>query len=126
MCSGKNSFFRKRDDIVTPFKISSLRDLSIRQHTKTKENLVNIYQKGVSFKKYGRVKGNMNYVEDAWDIQISPINFQYAYLNNGVYTKSNYSEMRIRDKYIKIRIKYSGTMYAIINAIKTYFTISYS
>ena len=124
--NNKNSFFRKRDDIVTPFKISSLRDLSIRQHTKTKENLVNIYQKGVSFKKYGRVKGNMNYVEDAWDIQISPINFQYAYLNNGVYTKSNYSEMRIRDKYIKIRIKYSGTMYAIINAIKTYFTISYS
>jgi len=63
--NNKNSFFRKRDDIVTPFKISSLRDLSIRQHTKTKEDLVNIYQKGVSFKKYGRVKGNMNYVEDA-------------------------------------------------------------
>ena len=34
--------------------------------------------------------------------------------------------MRIRDKYIKIRVKYDGTKYAIINALRTLFTISYS
>ncbi len=34
--------------------------------------------------------------------------------------------MRIRDKYIKIRVKYDGTQYAIINALKTLFTISYA
>ena len=32
----------------------------------------------------------------------------------------------IRDKYIKIRVKYDGTQYAIINALKTLYTISYA
>jgi hypothetical protein len=69
----------------------------------------------------------MQYVEDSWDIQIQPICFKYAYLNKeGVLSFSKDSEMRIRDKYLKIRVKYDGTKYAIINAIKTMFTISYA
>ena len=75
---------------------------------------------------FGRMRGNMQYLEDAWDIQIQPISFQYAHTDGATLYFTPKTEMKIRDKYIKIRVKYSGTQYAIINAIKTLFTISYA
>ena len=30
--------------------------------------------------KYGRVRGNMQYLEDYWNIEIRPINFEWCYL----------------------------------------------
>jgi hypothetical protein len=39
---------------------------------------------------------------------------------------TNGKESRIRDKYMKVRVKYSGNDLAIIQGIKTVFTISYS
>jgi hypothetical protein len=103
-----------------------LRDLSLREHNKTREKLIQVYQKGNDIKTQGRLKGNMQYVEDSWDVQIQPITFKYVYLKDGVLSYSIPSEMKIRDKYIKIRVKYAGNQYAIINALKTFFTISYA
>ena len=105
---------------------SILRDINIRQDSKTKEKLVQIYQKGNNIKTEGRLKGNMQYVEDSWDVQIQPITFKYSYLKNSGFTLSTNNEMKIRDKYIKIKVKYSGTKYSIINSLKTFFTISYA
>ena len=93
-----------------------------------------MYQKGANMKygldsnnrPYGRLRGNMQYLEDSWDIQIQPITFQYAYVSQGELKFSKDMEIKIRDKYIKIRVKYSGTQYAIINALRTLFTISYA
>lgn len=102
------------------------RDITIREYNKTKEKLVNSFQRGLDMKDYGRMRGNMHYVEDFWDVQIQPITFKYAYLSGGELAFTNNSEMRIRDKYIKIRVKYDGTEYAIINALNTFFTISYA
>jgi hypothetical protein len=47
--------------------------LTIREHNKTKEKLIRIYQKGADIKTgkddqnnlYGRRRGNMQYVEDS-------------------------------------------------------------
>ena len=83
-------------------------------------------QDGKDFVNYGRTKGNMHYVEDSWDIQIQPIKIRYAYLKDGEIRFSKISEMRIRDKYIKIRVKYDGKKHSIINALRTLFTISYA
>lgn len=121
-----NSFYRDRALLTPPFNMSALKDLTIREHSKTKEKLVNTYQKGADIKKYGRVKGNMQYLEDSWDIQIQPINLSYAYVSNGNLLFTPKVEMKIRDKYIKIRVKYKGDQYAIINALRTLFTISYA
>lgn len=115
-------------------KSDLLRDLSLRRHNKTKENLIVAFQKGADMKygkdslgrPYGRLRGNMQYLEDSWDVQIQPITFKYAYLNGGEIAFTNLTEMKIRDKYIKVRVKYDGTKYAIINAIRTLFTISYT
>lgn len=68
----------------------------------------------------------MQYVEDSWDVQIQPISFKEVRLNNDKkLVTSEVKEMKIRDKYIKIRVKYKGDKYAIINALRTLYTISY-
>ncbi len=102
------------------------KDLKIYQDNKTKENFVQSYQKGLDIRSVGRLSGNMQYVEDFWDVQIQPISFKQAYLSSGNLALSDYTESRIRDKYIKIRIVYDGTKYAIVNALKTLFTLSYA
>ena len=115
----------------------------------------------------GRLRGNSQYKEDRWDIQIPSINFINKnedpwiypplilnYLpkdinikeieNNTFKLPSQYQnlkkdevilpypklsirkETKIRDKYIKIRVRYSGKNLAIITAIHTLYTISYA
>lgn len=131
----------------------------------------------------GRLRGNMNYQNDVWNIQINPIIFvqrNEPAWNTAKLTKetidkvpisvgnspipddlkgfdissttpvedympedlrrlgygledidtSNWwdgrKEARLRDKYIKIRVRYTGEELAIITALKTLFTISYA
>lgn len=146
----------------------------------------------------GRIRGNMNYQEDFWDIQINPIIFveknefnadgsstwvdgnvpisvgnspipndlkgfdinpndkasnympqdlidkgydwknidtsdwttyQYKDNNGNIHTDVNASarkETKIRDKYLKVRIRYTGDELAVITALKTLYTISYA
>lgn len=62
--------------------------------------------------KFGRRIGNIQYKEGLWFAQIEPI----------LDPKHN-REVRIRDKWAKIRIRYSGRDLAIITAIKTLINI---
>lgn len=118
---------------------------------------------------YGRIRGNMQYKEDEWDVQINPLNIvqknESEWLNsNGDSTnkipvelnqnplpsdvlttsletpkdfgdrwyvtwnweESQMKEAKIKDKWVKIRIRYSGNKLAIITAIRTLYSISYS
>lgn len=79
--------------------------------------LVHTYQKGLKLKDVGRRLGNMEYKEDFWDVQISPIRYMKG---------STFKETRIRDKYVRVRVRYSGTELALITAIETIFTQSYA
>lgn len=131
----------------------------------------------------GRLRGNMNYQGDVWNIQINPIIFvqrNEPAWNTAKLTKetidkvpisvgnspipndlkgfditsetpvedympqdlidlgygpedidtsdwwSGRKEARLRDKYIKIRVRYTGEELAIITALKTLYTISYT
>lgn len=131
----------------------------------------------------GRLRGNMNYQGDVWNIQINPIIFvqrNEPAWNTAKLTKetidkvpisvgnspipndlkgfditsetpvedympqdlidlgygpedidtsdwwSGRKETRLRDKYIKIRVRYTGEELAIITALKTLYTISYA
>jgi len=121
-----NSFYGFRNPVTEPFNMSELRDLSIRENNKTKEKMISVYQKGADIKQYGRRKGNMQYLEDSWDIQIQPISYPYAYLAGGLLELTNPLEIKIRDNYVKLRVKYTGTQYAIVNALRTLFTISHA
>lgn len=77
----------------------------------------------VSFR---RLKGNMHYVEDSWDIQIQPVRFRYAFMKGDKLRFSSFVEMKVRDKYVKIRVSYTGKKLVIINAIRTLLTISHA
>ena len=65
--------------------------------------------------KYGRRVGNTQYKEDSWYTQIEPI-----YLNK---VGQREREARIRDKWARIRIRYTGEDLAVITAIKTLINI---
>lgn len=126
--------------------------------------------KNMPFNKYdqnniliGRLRGNSQYKEDKWDIQIPSINFinknespwiyppivldylpedvdfdlthnytlpkQYQKLDSDQlisYSGSVRKEAKLRDKYIRIRVRYSGKQLAIITAIHTLYTTSYA
>ena len=79
------------------------------------------------------MRGNITYKEDAWYLTIDPIYFRKADSPNyneetKTYNPTQYSSgtkmsdwksTRIRDKWCKIRIKYTGKDLVLISAIKT-------
>ena len=44
------------------------------------EYRVHTEQLANDMKKYGRIRGNMEYLEDLWNVEIRPVAFKYAYL----------------------------------------------
>lgn len=143
------------------------------------------HTKAVDMQSKGRLRGNMQYNEDQWLVQINPINIVQKnekswdsedlignrtiskdkvpielgqspipdeVLENGDITydpddqtnndipqnsinraivswnwnESQMSEVKVKDKWIKIRVRYSGTKLAIITAITTLYSISYA
>ena len=90
------------------------------------------FQKGIDLKKvpYRRI-GNMHYLEDTWRVEIKPSRFNHMLfvkeeddIVSGLDLKSK--ETRIRDKYCKIKVTYSGTKLAVITALNTLFTESFA
>lgn len=96
------------------------------------DNVTNKYgllinQECKNIKEYGRMKGNIHYKEDAWYITIEPIQYKKKHkINNQINVSNDYSSTRIRDKFLKIRVKYSGEDLAIISSLKTLMTLSYA
>ena len=74
--------------------------------------------KNIENSNYGRRLGNIHYKEDSWYLTIEPIKFKdYP-------EAEKYSSARIRDKFVKIRVKYSGEDQVIITAIKSLYTLT--
>ena len=125
------------------------------------------HQRGNDIVEVGRLRGNMQYKEDIWNVEIRPIFFNQRnedpwsvppiILNNVpqitateireedlpagyditdientpddelIYTGwTDRKSTRIRDKYLKVRIRYAGNELAIISALKTIYRISFS
>lgn len=91
--------------------------------------LLKVNQPCYDIKNYGRMRGNITYKEDAWYLTIDPILFRKADSENVEYgvtgntdideKRQDYKSTRIRDKWCKIRIKYTGKDLVLISAIKT-------
>lgn len=91
--------------------------------------LLKVNQPCYDIKNYGRMRGNITYKEDAWYLTIDPILFRKADSENAEYgvtgntdideKRQDYKSTRIRDKWCKIRIKYTGKDLVLISAIKT-------
>ena len=76
--------------------------------------------------KYGRRLGNIEYKEDKWNLTLTPIYYKQKELKNGEIAESKINSTRIRDKWIKIRIKYTGEKLVVISAIQTLMTLSFA
>lgn len=103
----------------------------IRYDEQLNEYRIHDEQLGNDVWKYGRVRGNMQYLEDYWNIEIRPINFKWCWLPEDSTETSDLqfkqiAEARHRDKYIKIKVRYSGEDLAVIQAISTLYNESYS
>lgn len=90
------------------------------------EERVHTESLGNDMKQYGRVRGNMQYLEDLWDIEIRPVKIKYAYFANNQLQFIDAKEARHRDKYIKIKVRYSGEDLAVIQGILTMFEYSFA
>ena len=93
------------------------------------EQRVHTEQLGNDVKKYGRLRGNMQYLEDLWDIEMRPIKFKWAYAEKDRYNRWELKfipskESRHRDKYLKVRVRYSGEDLTVIQGIITMFDYS--
>lgn len=117
----KEEFVKQTDEnIKYKFPIISLPENKIYQ-TKltfdkvTNENKLLMHQDCLNIKDFGRRLGNISYIEGKWYVVLQPIYYEDKTLKT----------TRLRDKWAKIRIKYSGEKLAIITAIQTLMNISY-
>lgn len=171
-------YYHLKDDVPTK-NFSALSGGEIVYYKDLNEYRIWTHCKAVDMNKNGRLRGNMQYQEDKWEVQINPMNLvqknepQWKNLNNENtskipvelrqspipdevlvdeegnpkteliipdsfkegdgrgytlwdWTDSQIKESKLKDKYIKIRVRYSGNKLAIISAIKTLYAISYS
>lgn len=157
-------YHRKKGEVNTE-DFSALAGAEIVKYDNLNEYRIWNHCEAVDLSK-GRLRGNMQYKEDKWDVQINPINLvqknedQWLDINGNptdkipielnqnplpdvlltkdevnitsddrgvtVWNDCKQSEAKLKDKFIKIRIRYSGKDLAIINAIKTFYSASYS
>ena len=90
------------------------------------ETRVRTEQLGNDMRKYGRIRGNMQYLEDLWDVEIRPLQLEWCYVQDEKLMKKKMTETRHRDKYLKVKVRYSGEDLALIQAIMTIFDESYA
>ncbi len=82
--------------------------------------------KNIENPEYGRRLGNIHYKEDSWYLTVEPIKFDSEFKADEQNPPSQWNSTRIRDKFVKIRIKYSGDSQVIITAIKNLYSLSRS
>lgn len=80
--------------------------------------------KNIADPKYGRRLGNIQYKEDSWYATIEPLVFDPLLKANPKDQKAKWTSTRIRDKFLKVRVKYTGEDLVIITAIKNLCTLS--
>ena len=78
---------------------------------------------------YGVRLGNIQYKEDGWYTNIEPLRYNVK-LNQQSATEFSESDpfasAKIRDKWLKVRIKYAGDKLAIISGVTTFENMSYA
>ncbi len=92
--------------------------------TTISDSLVELQQKGLNTWKVGRLFGNMHYKEDFWYIDVAPISLLQKGLETTLQSKGKQS--RIKDKQIKIRVRYNGESLAVITQLNSIYTQTYA
>lgn len=76
---------------------------------------------------FGRRLGNIHYKEDAWYFVFDPIIFDENINSQTVeQTNPKWKQVPLRDKWLKVRVKYKGDQLAIITALNTIYRLTSS
>lgn len=164
-------------DNVSTKDFSALAGAEIVRYSNSGEYRIWNHAKAIDLNQGGRMRGNMHYKEDKWNVQINPLNIvqknekewgsedlggrnnlnpnkipielgqspipnEVLTYNEGQLTipdnsldraivrwnweDSNISEAKLKDKWIKIRIRYTGNKLAVITAVRTLYSTSYA
>ena len=115
-------------------------DKEIKFHTSViKDEVLNQYMlkvidscRNAKDPRWGKRLGNIEYREDKWLVTLSPIIFKNTEVekdehNNPVKTiEGTTTSAKLRDKWCKVRIKYSWDKLVVISAIQTLLSLSFS
>lgn len=127
---------------ATKLKTEVVRDEVLNQY------MLKIVDKVKNIKDYGRLIGNIEYREDKWNVVISPIYFRKKekIKDFGPVTGETESDLaenakieydncqrkgpiesaKLRDKWMKVRIRYKGDKLVVITAIQSLLKLSFS
>ena len=129
--SGKEISYQATQEFVSPDK-NNQNKCRVEWDTNTNSYSLVLTQscRNVTDPKYGRRLGNIQYKEDSWYTNIEPIvykeRFKIEDKEETIFRDGKEKSARIRDKYMKVRVKYTGEDLVIITALKTLFTLSYA
>ena len=112
---GLNDNSYTEDSKIGRYSHAGITNADIEWDTTLNTYYLKVSQECKDIETAGRRIGNIQYKEDSWYTNIEPIIFKDT-------TKS----ARIRDKWCKVRVIYSGNDLVIITALKTLYTQSYA
>lgn len=118
----------RKDDSNNDYWISQeFENCDIKWDNNQNNYWISLKQDTKNIKEFGRLLGNIHYKEDAWYVTIDPIKYKNKFkLDDIVTLSSEVSDVKVRDKFIKIKVRYSGEDLVIITALQTLLNISYS
>lgn len=110
-----------------PIFTNNMTDVEIINDELRSEDRLRSTQQCVDIRTEGRLAGNIQYKEDQWFAEIRPMTIRYAMLDeNDELTLSRAEFPRLRDKYARIRVTYTGTDLALVQGVATLYAFSYS
>lgn len=129
--TGKEVSYQATQEFISPNK-NNQNKCRVEWDTNTNSYSLVLTQscRNITNPKYGRRLGNIQYKEDSWYTNIEPIvykeRFKIGDKEEAVFREGKEKSARIRDKYMKVRVKYTGKDLVIITALKTLYTLSYA
>ena len=129
--TGKEVSYQATQEFISPDK-NNQNKCRVEWDTNTNSYSLVLTQscRNITDPKYGRRLGNIQYKEDSWYTNIEPIiykeRFRIEDKEEIVFREGKEKSARIRDKYMKVRVKYTGEDLVIITALKTLYTLSYA
>ena len=118
-----------KDDFAVPDFSSMFYNARVNYDSVLDEYTLVVTQTCKNIETYGRRLGNIQYKEDGWYTNIEPLRFNLK-LNDPT-TKDfsstdPFASAKLRDKWVKIRLKYSGDQLAVVSGVVTIENISYA
>lgn len=111
----------------TPIETPYLKNTKIQYDPILDQYELVMEQQTKNMETFGRRLGNIHYKEDAWYLVFDPIVFDEN-INSQSVEKTNpkWKTVPLKDKWLKIRIKYRGDQLAIITALNTIYRLTSS